>query len=604
MLREARAAAALGRNDHIVSVSRVKDIPLGDGRHLLYLVMPLLQGETLQARIRRSWGLPLPIGEQRLIGQQIAKGLAAAHKAGLIHRDIKPANIWLDAHEEGVRVKILDFGLARSELDPHMTSSNTRMGTPAYMSPEQYHTSNVDPRADLWSLGVVLYQMATGRMPFEGETVFELMANIESREPIPVFRLNPQIPKEHADLIGNLLAKNPANRIGDAERIVEELKPIHVSQTTMTLETQWTIPAPKRHRRKVIIGSALMAVMLTIALVVWLNNRPGLPSSSEIAATRTEPVPPEPKVEPPLPVERPALLSGNQTNQQIATQRTAWARFYGVPERFTEVLGDGVQLEMVFVPPGKFWMGSPPAEVDRADMEIQHEVTISEGFYIGKYEVTQEQYKAVMSFNPSHFRAGGPGAEKVRDWKTNEFPVETVSWPSAHTFAENLRVQSERNGKKRWYRLPHEAEWEYACRGGACGRDSMPFHFEIGPQATLGSTEANFDGNFPYGEIGKDEYLERTARVGSYQRPNRFGLYDMHGNVNEWCDDWYGGNYFTNNPMIDPAGPEEGTLRVLRGGRWSSNGWGCRAADRGRFVPGSRSEFIGFRVVASLAEPK
>jgi len=134
-LREARAAAALSHHDHIVPVRWVNDVELSDGRHLLYLVMPLLQGETLQERLRRG---PISFAEQLQIAQHIAKGLAAAHRADLIHRDIKPANIWLESHEDGVRAKILDFGLARSKADAQMTTTGATMGTPAYMAPEQW----------------------------------------------------------------------------------------------------------------------------------------------------------------------------------------------------------------------------------------------------------------------------------------------------------------------------------------------------------------------------------------------------------------------------------------------------------------------------------
>jgi len=168
-LCEAQAAAAL-QDDHIVPVIRVGEVLLENDQHYLWLVMPLLKGETLAARIARTDVDPIPLTEQLTIGEGIAWGLSVAHAAGLVHRDIKPANIWLEPHQDGLRAKILDFGLARSATDMTLTNSNAVMGTPAYMAPEQYRSPKVDHRADLWSLGVIMYEMATGRRPFRGES--------------------------------------------------------------------------------------------------------------------------------------------------------------------------------------------------------------------------------------------------------------------------------------------------------------------------------------------------------------------------------------------------------------------------------------------------
>jgi len=179
-LREARSAAALRDHDHIVPVYSVNEIALEDGRFLLYLVMPLLKGETLQDRIAKANGEPLPLNEQLLIARQIAEGLAAAFDVGLVHRDIKPGNIWLEARKDGsTRVKILDFGLARTASDSQLTSTGATFGTPAYMAPEQGSSSDVDHHADLWSLGVILFQMGTGQLPFEGTRPLKVMINAQ-----------------------------------------------------------------------------------------------------------------------------------------------------------------------------------------------------------------------------------------------------------------------------------------------------------------------------------------------------------------------------------------------------------------------------------------
>jgi formylglycine-generating enzyme required for sulfatase activity len=209
---------------------------------------------------------------------------------------------------------------------------------------------------------------------------------------------------------------------------------------------------------------------------------------------------------------------------------------------------------------------------------------------MGVYEVTQGEYEKVMGTNPSNFSPTGGYKDRVEGKDTSQFPVENVSWNDAVEFCKKLSELPEEKRSGRVYRLATEAEWEYACRGGASS--SKPFHFGD----SLSSTQANFDGNYPYGGAGKGPYLKRTTRVGSYQA-NTFGLYDMHGNVWEWCADWYDENYYKDSPRKDPTGPATGTSRVLRGGSWDGNGSNCRSAYRLNDGPGRRGSDIGFRVV-------
>ncbi|MCI0484995.1 MAG: SUMF1/EgtB/PvdO family nonheme iron enzyme [Blastocatellia bacterium] len=252
-------------------------------------------------------------------------------------------------------------------------------------------------------------------------------------------------------------------------------------------------------------------------------------------------------------------------------------------ETYTETAG-GVGIEMVRVPAGRFTMGSPETEADRqTDEGPRHEVTISQSFYMGKYEVTQLQWRAVatklpkvkidLPSDPSSFKGG-------------DLPVERVSWEEAIEFCDRL---SRATGKR--YRLPTEAEWEYACRAGT----TTPFAFG----ETITPDLVNYDGNYPYGSAAKGVYRQKTIAVGSLGRGNRFGLYDMHGNVWEWCIDWYSENYYSQSPSADPTGPSTGSNRVSRGGSWFDNARFCRSADRGRFAPGSHY-YLGFRLVRTL----
>ncbi len=226
-LRKARTAAAI-EHDHIVPLYHV-----GEDRGVPFLAFQLLKGESLDDRLNRSESLPIP--EIVRIGREIAQGLAAAHGRGLMHRDIKPANIWLEG--AGGRVRILDFGLARAvaevqeRLEPSdvptpgagLTHTGAVLGTPAYMAPEQARGGTVDARADLFSLGAVLYRMATGRVPFSGSDATAVLAAVQQEQPAPPRLLNPKVPARLSRLILALLAKMPAQRPASASAIVESL---------------------------------------------------------------------------------------------------------------------------------------------------------------------------------------------------------------------------------------------------------------------------------------------------------------------------------------------------------------------------------------------
>ncbi len=240
------------------------------------------------------------------------------------------------------------------------------------------------------------------------------------------------------------------------------------------------------------------------------------------------------------------------------------------------------ELEMRWIPPGPFTMG------DGEDGDCPaHRVELTQGYWIGKYPVTQAQYQAVMRKNPSRFKKVGKDA-----------PVENVSWEDAQAFCEKLSALSEKEGGApdgMRYALPTEAQWERACRAG------LNTPFSIGDGENISSELANFDGNHPYGKAKKGPYLEKTTPVGNYP-PNPWGLYDMHGNVWEWCADWYAEDYYHESPKQDPKGPEKSRDRVLRGGGWFDVGGYCRSACRFDLVPDYRGDYGGFRLVLK-AEP-
>jgi uncharacterized protein (TIGR02996 family) len=271
-------------------------------------------------------------------------------------------------------------------------------------------------------------------------------------------------------------------------------------------------------------------------------------------------------------------------------RRSAPSKRRPVEQRVTELLRAGVRpvvveivnslgMRFALVPAGRFFMGSLSSEKERNRDERRHVVVLTRPFWLGVFPVTQAQYRAVVEGNPSMFCPTGAMSEEVEGMDTGDFPVDSISWEGAQGFIAELRARPEEKMAGWEYRLPTEAEWEYACRGGGF---TEPFCLRA-PSHTLSSAQANCDGDYPYGG-GVGPSLRRTCAVGGYEA-NPLGLHDMHGNVWEWCHDWYGEDYYREGTKVDPTGPAEGTRRAQHGGSWDSGGRYCRAAHRARVEP-------------------
>jgi formylglycine-generating enzyme required for sulfatase activity/tetratricopeptide (TPR) repeat protein len=231
------------------------------------------------------------------------------------------------------------------------------------------------------------------------------------------------------------------------------------------------------------------------------------------------------------------------------------------------------QMRFVWIPGGYFLMGSPDDEPERFEREGPlHEVCV-DGFWMGQFPVIQQEWETIMGNNPSYFKSGP------------NFPVENVSWDDVQSFIEKVNQQS--NDR---FRLPTEAEWEYACRAVT----QTPFYFG----GNLDTDQANYDGNFPYANGKKGEYRKKTTTVGLFP-PNNFGLYDMHGNVLEWCEDYYDEKYYRNSPKKNPINLSESDARVVRGGSWDNPAGDCRVAYRDGGTPDDRDGIFGFRLCLS-----
>jgi formylglycine-generating enzyme required for sulfatase activity len=259
-----------------------------------------------------------------------------------------------------------------------------------------------------------------------------------------------------------------------------------------------------------------------------------------------------------------------------------------------------IPADFVRIEGGTFTMGSSSTEVNRLDNEVQHQVTVN-SFSMGKYEVTQAEYEAVMGSNPSFFKGGRLPVEQVSWYDAIEYcnkrsenerlsPAYTINKvrvdPNNTNDNDNVKWQVTWNKNASGYRLPTEAEWEYSCRAGMTGP------FNTGSNIT--TAQANYDGNYPYNNNAKGTYREKTTDVGSFAA-NRWGLHDMHGNVYEWCWDWYG--TYPVSAQSNPDGAVSGVYRVIRGGSWGDYAQYLRSADRGYGAPSDRSRNLGFRLV-------
>ena len=248
-----------------------------------------------------------------------------------------------------------------------------------------------------------------------------------------------------------------------------------------------------------------------------------------------------------------------------------------LPAEAEIALGNNINMKFVLIPAGEFEMGSPPSETGRGfDEGPVHQVKISKPFYMGKYEVTQIQYNTVL------------GIQKNCKFKGDSLPVENINWYEVNPFLNRLCNKYDLK-----FRLPTEAEWEYACRAGT----NTPFY----TGETISGEQANYKSKLVYKKGTKGVYLKMTTQVGSYPS-NAFGLYDMHGNVWEWCSDWYSNSYYQKAETIDPKGPVSGSGHIIRGGSYKNNPVQLRSASRKAKMCGADKKYLGFRVILEIPD--
>ena len=581
-LKEARNIFRL-KHKHIISV-----IDVFEENGTAYYVMEHVGGGSLAGKVLHG---ALPEEDAVRYTRQVADALAFVHSKRMMHLDVKPANILLDDNDNAV---LIDFGLAKQyDTEGHQTSSTPVGISHGYAPLEQYKRGGVStfsPATDIYSLGATLFKLVTGITPPEASDVNdEGLPALPQEISAPVRRAieaamqpkrkdRPQSVAEFLNLLES--TDNRVQRTDERVQITENreqgeelIDDIDVEVTVLPDErVQRT---DKREQRK-------------DYRVQRVNAKAIEAESEETRAVEKEP--------------EPVAVTNNEAAEP-KKNHTAWVvavlgvligcglffAFSGgdsIEERSSHSSDDGgaapgeqieepassssvrtftvegVEFKMVAVKGGTFQMGATSEQQDTYDDERPvHSVTLSD-YYIAETEVTQALWQAVMGSNPSSFTGN------------NQRPVESVSWDDCQTFISRLNAKTGMN-----FRLPTEAEWEYAARGG---NRSNKIQYSGSSNIDNVAWYHNNSGSTTHPVKGKS--------------PNELGLYDMSGNVWEWCSDWYSSDYYSNSPRNNPQGPSSGSNRVLRGGSWISNAQYCRVANRDYHGPGSGDYNYGLRL--------
>lgn len=540
--REATSAGKLS-HPHVVTVHYV-----GCEHDTHFLVMQLVEGSSLADVLRQKGRLPEANALE--IARQCLTGLAAAHRAGIVHRDMKPGNVLVE--EATGRALIADFGLAHMHDGSQVTTTNKALGTPPFMAPEVCRGEPASPQSDLYSVGVMLFQMLAGRVPFKAATPSALMY-LHVYEPPPLEQLPPETSPATVRFVARLLAKNPRDRFATADDAAAAAERCRLELSAPRRETV------ERRGLPLSFAFASVGVLAIVALTIAMvsTQRSDNTHHAALASPRSM-----------------AVAGAESPSASAPLAQGSWN-----DAQFVNSLG----MKLVRIEAGRFTMGSEiapdvlMAKYNKSHYEIEkefppHDVTITAPFYLSAYEVTQAQFEEVMGFNPSEF----PEDDSPRA----NLPVENVSWRHAEEFCQRLSEMSAERNAGLVYRLPYEAEWEYAYRAGQTTSDGIPFPALAAPD---------------HGWIGANSQY-RTHPVGSLAA-NAWGLYDMAGNVAEWCQDRFARDYYSQSPQRDPQGPPVGLHRVVRGAHWGNMLFECRASYRTSAHSSATDRHVGFRVV-------
>ncbi|MBM3319644.1 MAG: SUMF1/EgtB/PvdO family nonheme iron enzyme [Candidatus Eisenbacteria bacterium] len=668
---------------------------------LPFIEMERIPGHTHLGDWLREKG-KLTIAECEIVVAQIGRALRVAHRLGVVHRDLKPGNLLL-ADGRLDRLVVIDFGVAK-KIDARSVTVGG-YGTAAYMSPEQCGAGEaITAATDVYALGALWYEMATGRRVYEDENPLLVMQ--QHREGLAGERVRAHAPAELRARLAAMLERDPSRR-PSVEDVLRGLGP----EASRVEGYRTGVPAagaPARRARRgwriaaLAAGAAALAVALVWIAIPQLAEKKEREERIAViqpreSATRETPKPLSPPRETPAPrqerstpppapqtvvtpppstpppVDPPpscrlsassldfgALEVGSQAEKRFTIQNAGGGRLTGsvsvpagtdfkitagggaydlaagavhsVAVRFSPsgpgaksvtistgascsnvtCAGSGKEpappppppppppqpavvtapRDMVLVRAGTFTMGSPSGELGRDSNEDQHQVTLTRSFYVSKYEVTQSEWESVMGWNESGFRGSSRPVENVtwfdavmycnkrseREGLTPAYTILQPAYSGNHITSATVMWNKDAYG----YRLLTEAEWEHACRAGSGSAFC---------NGTITSA-TGFDSKLDLVGWYDQNSGSQTHAVGG-KSPNAWGLYDMHGNVWEWCWDWYGSYGGT---ATDPTGPGSGSYRVLRGGSWFNCAQFCRSASRIVHAPGNRDYYLGFRL--------
>jgi len=659
-LREVESTAKLQHKNIVTAYSAMR---IGES---IVLSMEYVQGEDLAKEVKSGGPMPVLSAcyfiYQAALGLQHAHERGMVHRdikpANLI--------LAREGKKAIVKVLDFGLAKMTSEgqADSGLTREGQVLGTPDYIAPEQIcDAQSADIRADIYSLGCTLYYLLTGGPPFRGERLSDVYQAHFSMDAGPLNLVRPEVPVELAALVAKMMAKDPRRRFQTPGEVARELtrffKPAsaavkglnpevsQVGQPTATQSAPRPVPVPARPT------TATTPAPVSVARQPP-PTQPGSILEGLVDLRETEPL--FDKTLDGIPraaVSKPSQRAHQVWSTAVATLSrlglgrwwaaagvllfgfvVAWVVVFNLTKPTHELpKADGAKsirtakkdarpdagpvaktassqesfensigMTLRLIPAGEFMMGSSEDDKDAGPEEKpQHKVRITKPFYLGVCEVTQAQYEAVMGNNPSYFSANGEFKDRVAGQSTDRYPVENVSWLDAIQFCNKL---SQKEGKKPFceidgndirvpdwngqgYRLPTEAEWEYSCRANT----STPTRYAFGNDA---------------GELGEYAWFQgnsggQTHPVGQ-KRPNAFGLFDMHGNVWEWCWDCFGEGYYKQSPTDDPTGPTGAGYRVARGGCWSLATNNARSADRLWFVPSCRRDRMGFRLAVNPSD--
>jgi serine/threonine-protein kinase len=591
--REARAAAQI-RHANAVAVT---DFGVTRDTRIAYLVMEFLEGEDLRERINRR--RQLGIEEVLSVVEQTCEAVHMAHTKGIIHRDLKPDNIWLLKEPDGSdRVKVLDFGIAKLKTygAGNLTEKGLIIGTPNYMSPEQCRGEELDARSDIYSLGVIIYEMLTGDCPFYADTPVAVVLKHANEMPRPPRELRADIPPEIEAVIMRALAKRREDRQGSALQLANELEHAVTAAGVQLKTTRTQTPQATQVDTSPVGGSSKTQTYRggtskpTVAMNDQVAVRDRQSYETKVATPRAEAAPVDRRtsqmstggdertlllsevaaVPKPQPVARPGrggLYFAIAAAVVLAIGGAVWLGTRGTAEPKTDAApspgGPAVPPGMVMIPEGSFTMGNNAS--DDESEKPEHAITVK-AFYIDRYEVTNEEYyefvKVTRHAAPANWHDGKfPAGE-------DKYPVSYVSWFDADAYARYA-------GK----RLPTEEEWEYAARGD--DKRLYPWGNEFSEQ------NAN----------AKETKKDHAMPVGSYTAgASRFGVMDMAGNVAEWTASDY--SLYPGSKAKTESGS-----KIVRGGSFGLEKKYAMATTRFSVPPATVKDFIGFRLAKDAPEP-